>query len=201
MENGNNEFDTQAALKLLDPRETGIPMVPLADVEQPFSALFWGAIFFGITTAIAGSLISLLTTEYSNPPVIFLLGLFLVSYFIFFVVFAVRGFLKKRQLSRKTLASDYAKQDEHSRRISALERRIQLYKVHRDVGMHVFNGEETVAYSDFNRALDPLLPFESDDPRRQKFNQKLIAEGIIQLDQSDPSNWTVTYNPDFEVPV
>jgi hypothetical protein len=200
MATDNDQFDTETALKLLDPRDAGIALVPLAELEQPLSTLFWASIFFGITTAIAGSLVSLLTTAYRNPPVIFLLGLFLVSYMTFFVVFTIRGFVKRKQLRKKTVGSDFYKQDEFTRRIGALERRIQLYKVHRDLGEHIFNGEETLAYSDFNKSLDDILPFEPDDPRRQKFNQKLITEGMVDIDKSDPSNWTVTFNSEFEAP-
>ena len=172
-ESQKREFDTGTALKLLDSKESGIPLLPLSDVEQHQSTLFWAAIFFGFFTAILGSLTSLLTTAFGNYPVIYLLAIFLISYFIFFMVFAIRGFSRWKK----------------------------LYKVHRDIGTHVFNGINVLPYDDFNRTVDGLLPFEPDDPRRKKFNQKLIAEGIIVIDKSEPDNWTVSYEPDFEVSV
>ncbi len=91
------QFDTRTALRLLASKEAGIALVPLAEMEQPQATLFWAAIFFGIFTAIGGSLVSLLTTAYSNTPVIYILGLFLASYFGFFLVFTIRGFTKKKK--------------------------------------------------------------------------------------------------------
>ncbi len=201
MKNESQEkvFDTKTALRLLDPRGAGVPLLPLAEFEQHQSTLFWAAVFFGFFTAILGSLASLLTTAFGNYPVIYLLAIFLTSYFIFFVVFAVRGFSKWRKLRKKSLGAVSWSKESLTERIGALERRIQLYKIHRDIGTHVFNGIETLPYDDFNKTVDGLLPFEPDDPRRKKFNQKLIAEGIIVLDKSEPDNWTVSYESDFEV--
>ena len=198
-ENQERAFDTGTALKLLDPKESGIPLLPLSDVEQHQSTLFWAAVFFGFFTAILVSLVSLLTTAYGNNPVIYLLGLFLTSYFIFFVVFTVRGTVRWKKLKGKSLGAVSWSKESLTERIAALERRIQLYKVHRDVGAHVFDGVNVLPYDDFNKIVDGLLPFEPDDPRRKKFNQKLIAEGIIELDKSEPDNWTVTYEANFEV--
>ena len=200
-ENQKREFDIGTALKLLDPKESGIPLLPLSDVEQHQSTLFWAAIFFGFFTAILGSLVSLITTAYSNSPVIFILGLSLISYFIFFTVFTVRGAVRWRKLKGKSIGAVSWSKQPLTERIATLERRIQLYKIHRDIGTHVFNGINVLPYDDFNRTVDGLLPFEPDDPRRKKFNQKLIAEGIIVIDKSEPDNWTVSYEPDFEVSV
>jgi len=203
MKNENQEkvFDTKTALRLLDPKGAGIPLLPLAEFEQHQSTLFWAAIFFGFFMAILGSLTSLLTTAFGNYPVIYLLAIFLTSYFIFFVVFAVRGFSRWRKLKRKSLGAVSWSKESLTDRIGALERRIQLYKVHRDIGAHVFNGVNILPYDDFNKIVDGILPFETDDPRRKKFNQKLIAEGIITIDKSESDNWTVSYEPDYEVSV
>lgn len=193
------EFDTGTALKLLDPKESGIPLLPLSDVEQHQSTLFWAAIFFGFFTAILGSLVSLVTTAYGNSPVIFILGLSLVSYFIFFTVFTVRGAVRWRKLKLKSLGAVSWSKEPLTERIGALERRIQLYKVHRDIGTHVFNGINVLPYDDYIKIVDKLLPFDPDDPRRKKFDQKLLTEGIITIDKNDPNNWTVSYETDFEV--
>ncbi len=200
-ESQKREFDTGTALKLLDPKESGIPLLPLSDVEQHQSTLFWAAIFFGFFTAILGSLTSLLTTAFGNYPVIYLLAIFLTSYFVFFMVFAIRGFSRWRKLKKKSLGAVSWSKESLTERIAALERRIQLYKIHRDIGTHVFNGINVLPYDDFSKTVDGLLPFEHDDPRRKKFNQKLIAEGIIVIDKSEPDNWTVSYETDFEVSV
>jgi len=192
-------FDTNAALKLLDPRGTGIPLVPLAEVEQHQSTFFWAAIFFGIFAAIVGSLVSLLTTDYGNNPVIYLLSMFLASYFVFFVVFTGRGFIRWRRLRNKSIGSGVWTKESLGERVGALERRIQLLKIHRDLSMHVFNGVYTLPFDEFNQRVDALLPFEPDDPRRKRFNQRLLTEGIISLDKTDPKNWTVTYETDFDV--
>jgi len=193
------EFDTGTALRLLDPKESGIPLLPLSDVEQHQSTLFWAAVFFGFFTAILGSLVSLVTTAYGNNPVIFILGLSLVSYFIFFTVFTVRGSVRWRKLKLKSLGAVSWSKEPLTERIGALERRIQLYKIHRDIGTHVFNGVYVLPYDDYTKIVDKLLPFEPDDPRRKKFDQKLLTEGIITVDKTDPNNWTVTYEADFEV--
>ena len=198
-ESQKREFDTGTAMRLLDPKESGIPLVPLSDVEQHQSTLFWAAIFFGFFTAILGSLVSLVTTAYSNSPVIFLLGLSLISYFIFFAVFAVRGAVRWRKLKVKSFGAVSWSKQPLTERIGVLERRIQLYKVHRDIGTHVFNGIYILPYDDYTKIVDKLLPFEPDDPRRKKFDQKLLTEGIIVLDKSEPDNWTVSYESDFEV--
>jgi len=200
-ENPEKMFDTKTALRMLDPKGAGVPLLPLAEFEQHQSTLFWAAIFFGFFTATLGSLTSLLTTAFSNYPVIYLLEIFLASYFIFFVVFALRGFRRWRKLKKKSLGAVSWSKESLTDRISALERRIQLYRIHRDVGTHVFNGINTLPYDDFNKIVDGILPFESDDPRRKKFNQKLIAEGIITIDKSESDNWTVSYEDDFEVAV
>jgi len=194
-------FDTGTALKLLDPKESGIPLLPLSDVEQHQSTLFWAAVFFGFFAAILGSLISLVSTTYSNTPVIYLLGLFLVSYFVFFVVFTMRGFVRWRKLKYKSLGAVSWSKEPLTERINALERRVQLYKVHRDIGNYVFNGVNVLPFDDFNRILDGILPFDPDDPRRKKFNQRLLTEGIITVDKTDPDNWTVSYDSEFEATV
>ncbi len=203
MKNENQErvFDTNTALRLLDPKGAGIPLLPLAEFEQHQSTLFWAAIFFGFYTAILGSLATLLNTDYGNYPVMNLLVLFLISFFIFLVVFAVRGFSGWRKLRKKSLGAVPWSKESLTERIGALEHRIQLYKIHRDIGTHVFNGINVLPYDDFNKTVDGLLPFEPDDPRRKKLNRKLIAEGIIMLDKSEPDTWTVSYETDFEVTV
>ncbi len=200
-DNKDKMFDTGTALKLLDPKESGIPLLPLSDVEQHQSTLFWAAVFFGFFAAILGSLISLVTTTYSNTPVIYLLGLFLVSYFIFFVVFTMRGIVRWRKLKYKSVGAVSWSKEPLTERISALERRVQLYKVHRDIGNYVFNGVQVLPFDDFNRILDGILPFDSDDPRRKKFNQRLLTEGIISVDKTDPDNWTVSFDSEFEATV
>lgn len=200
-DNQDKMFDTGTALKLLDPKESGIPLLPLSDVEQHQSTLFWAAVFFGFFAAILGSLISLVSTTYSNTPVIYLLGLFLVSYLIFFVVFTMRGIVRWRKLKYKSLGAVSWSKEPLTERISALERRVQLYKVHRDIGNYIFNGVNVLPFDDFNRILDGILPFDSDDPRRKKFNQRLLTEGIITVDKTDPDNWTVSYDSEFEATV
>ena len=192
-------FDSNTALKLLDPRGAGIALVPLSDVEQYHSTFFWAAVFFGIFAGIVGSLVSLLTTNYSNMPVIYILGMFLCSYFIFCVVFTIRGFMRWRNLKSKSLGPQSWHKESLGERVGALERTVQLLKLHRDLGTHVFNGVYTMPFNDFNKRLDELLPLESDDPRRQKLNQRLLMEGLISIDKSDPNNWSVTYEDNFDV--
>jgi len=201
MKNESQEymFDMETALRLLDPKGAGIPMLPLAEFEQHQSTLLLASIFFGLYATILGSLLSLFNTGYDNYPVMNLLATFLVSYFIFLVVFAVRGFSGWRKLREKSLGVVSWSKESLTERIGTLERRIQLYKIHHDIGTHVFNGVNTLPYDDFNKTVDGLLPFEPDDPRRKKFNQKLIAENIIVLDESEPDNWLVSYQTDFEV--
>lgn len=194
-------FDTQVALKLLDPKGVGIPLVPLADVEQHHSIFFWAAIFFGIFAGVVGSLISLLTTAYANMPVIYILGMFLISYFIFSVVFTVRGFMKWRNLKAKSLGPESWHKESLGERVGALERMVQLLKLHRDLGSHVFDGVYSLPFDEFNKRLDELLPLEKDDPRRKKLNQRLIMEGIISIDKSNADSWMVNYENSFDVAV
>jgi len=191
------QFDTKTALRLLSSKEAGIALVPMAEMEQPQATLFWAAIFFGIFTAILGSLLSLLTTAYSNTPVIYILGLFLVSYFGFFLVFTVRGFAKKKKIRRQSLEADFTGDDSMTRRVGAIERRIFLEKIHQDLGRFVFDKASTISFDDFNKIVDDLMVFETDDPRRQKFNQRLLAESLITVDKSDSNHWTVSYDPDL----
>ncbi len=192
-------FDTGTALKLIDPQGTGLALIPLSDVEQHQSTFFWAAAFFGIFAAVLGSLVSLMTTAYSNSPVVVILGIVLLSYFVFFVVFSMRGAMRWRILKRQALGADAWQKESLAERVGALERRIQLFKIHRDLGIFVFNGVYTLSMDEFDQRIDSLLPFEKDDPRRKKFNQKLLAEGIITLDKADPDHWTVTYESDYDV--
>ncbi|MFC1483779.1 hypothetical protein ACFL6Q_01865 [Candidatus Neomarinimicrobiota bacterium] len=192
-------FDSKVAMKLLDPRGGGIPLVPLADVEQHHSTFFWAAVFFGIFAGIVGSLISLLTTAYTNMPVIYILGMFLLSYFVFFVVFTVRGFLKWKSLRAKSLGPESWHKESLGERVGALERTVQLLKLHRDLGTYVFNGVYSLEFDEFNKRLDELLPLEKDDPRRKKLNQRLMMEGIISVDKSDADSWVVNYENNFDV--
>lgn len=200
MEIHNTEkvFDNQAALKLLDPKEAGIPLVSLAEVEQHQSTFFWAAVFFGIFCVTVGALASLLTTTYSNPPVILLLSLFLASYLIFFVLFSGRGFVRWRRLKKASVGSGTRSRESLGERVAALERRLQLLKVHRVLGQYIFDGVHILSFDEFNQRVDGLLPFEPNDPRRKKFNQRLMNEGIISVDKSDSQNWTVTYETDFD---
>ncbi|MFC1543206.1 hypothetical protein ACFL4K_01550 [Candidatus Neomarinimicrobiota bacterium] len=198
IQNAEKVFDNQAALKLLDPKKAGIPLVPLTEVEQHQSTFFWAAVFFGIFCVTVGALASLLTTTYNNPPVILLLGLFLASYLIFFVVFSGRGFAGWRRLRKASVGSGTWSRESIGERVATLERRLQLLKVHRDLGQYVFDGVHILSCDEFNQRVEGLLPFEPDDPRRKKFNQRLISEGIISVDKSDSENWTVTYETDFD---
>ena len=192
-------FDTGTALKLLDPQGTGISLVPLAEVQQHQSNFFWAAVFFGLFAAVMGSLVSLLTTTYDNSPVIFLLGMFLASYFVFFIVFTTRGMVRWKALKRQSMGPGAPSKESLAERVGALERRIQLFKVHRDLGRFVFNGVYTLSMDEFDQRVDSLLPFEKDDPRRKKFNQKLMSEGIVSVDKSDPDNWTISFEAEYDV--
>ncbi len=191
------QFDTTTALRLLASKEAGIALVPLAEMEQPQATLFWAAIFFGIFTAIFGSLVSLLTTAYSNTPVIYILGLFLVSYFAFFLVFTIRGFSKKKRIRRQSLVTDYTGDDSLTRRVGTIERRIFLEKIHQDLGQFVFDKARTISFDEFNKIVDDLMVFEGEDPRRQMFNQRLLGEGLITIDKTDSNHWTVSYDPEL----
>ena len=197
--NSEKTFDARAALRLIDPKGMGVPLVPLAEVELHRSTFFWSAVFFGFFATIVGSLGSLITTSYNNSPVIYLLGMFLVSYFILFVVFTTRGFVKWRNLRREAIGPGSWNQESLGERVGALERTIQLLKIHRDIGMHIFKHDLTLPVKEFENRLDALLPIESDDPRRRKFDHKLQSEGIISIDKTDPENWMVTYEYDFDV--
>ncbi len=191
------QFDTKTALRLLASKEAGIALVPLAEMEQPQATLFWAAIFFGIFTAIFGSLVSLLTTAYNNPPVIYILGLFLVSYLGFFLVFTIRGFAKKKKNRRQSLHTDFTGDDSLTRRVGTIERRIFLEKIHQDLGIFVFDKARTISFDEFNKIIDDLMVFEGDDPRRQKFNQRLLSEALITIDKTDSNHWTVSYDPEL----
>ena len=197
--NSEKTFDARAALRLIDPKAIGVPLVPLAEVELHRSNFFWSAVFFGFFSMIVGSLGSLITTNYDNSPVVYILGLFLISYFILFVVFTTRGFVKWRHLRREAIGPGSWNQDSLGERVGALERTIQLLKIHRDIGMHIFKSELTLPLQEFKDRLDALLPLESDDPRRRKFDHKLQSEGIISIDKTDPENWMVNYEYDFDV--
>lgn len=198
IQNTEKVFDNQAALKLLDPKEAGIPLVPLAEVGQHQSTFFWAAVFFGIFCVTVGALASLLTTTYSNPPVILLLGLFLASYLIFFVVFSGRGFVGWRRLRKASVGSGTWSRESLGERVGALERQIQMLKVHRILGQYIFDGVHILSFDEFNQRVDGLLSFEPDDSRRKKFNQRLISECIISVDKSVPDNWSVVYETDFD---
>lgn len=198
IQNTEKVIDSHAALKLLDPRGASIPLVPLVEVEQHQSTFFWAAVFFGIFCVIVGSLASLLTTAYSNSPVILLLGLFLSSYLVFFVLFSIRGFVRWRRLRKASIGSRSWTRESLGEQVTALEHRIQLLKVHRNLGRYVFNGVHALPFDEFNQRVDGLLPFEPDDPRRKKFNQRLISEGIISVDKSVPDNWSIVYETDFD---
>ena len=198
VENGNKSFNIENALNLLSNKRGILPMVSLTEVEQSQTTLFWAAVFFGIFAALAGAVISLLTTSYTNLPVVYILSLALASYLCFFVIFVVRGFRRRKQIYRSVLEPDLYEPDTISERLSALENWVQSTKVHHDLKNYVFDKQRSVTFQDFNRKMDELLPFEPDDPRRQKFVQKLLAEGLINLDKSDADNWTVTFEDDFQ---
>ncbi len=199
MSNGSAKaFDQAGALKIFDNDGAGVELIPLQEVNQHLSTFLWGAIFFGIFMASVGSLVSLLSTDYSNNPVIYLMGLFLTSYFVFAFVFTSKGFVRWGRLKKKSVGESLWNKESLGERVGALERRIQLFKIHRDLGLYVFNGESTMQFNEFNTKLDLLLPFEPDDPRRKKFNQRLMNEGIITVDKSDPNAWSVTYETDFD---
>ncbi len=197
MDDEKRQFDTKTALRLLSSKEAGIALVPMAEMEQPQATLFWAAIFFGIFTAIFGSLVSLLTTAYSNTPVIYILGLFLISYLGFFLVFTIRGFAKKKKIRRQSLDTDFTGEDSLARRVGTIERRIFLEKIHQDLGQFVFDKARTISFDEFNKIVDDLMAFEGEDPRRQKFNQRLLGEGLITIDKSDSNHWTVSFDPEL----
>ena len=198
MENGRKTFNIENALNLLSNKRGVIPMVSLSEIEQSQTTLFWAAVFFGIFAALAGAVISLLTTSYGNLPVIYILSLALASYLCFFVIFVVRGFRRRKQIFKSVLEPDLSQPDTVSERLSALESWVQSTKIHYDLKNYVFDKQRSVAFQDFNRKMDELLPFEPDDPRRQKFVQKLMAEGLINLDKTDADNWMVTFEDDFQ---
>ena len=151
--------------------------------------------------AILGSLVSLLTTSYSNSPVIYILGLFLVSYMGFFLVFTIRGFSKRKKLHRRSLEKDYSSEDSISRRLGAVERRIHTSKVHQDLGLFVFDKARTISYEEYNTIISDIMNFSADDTRLPHFNQSLVSAGLITLDKIDPDHWTVTYDADLVIPI
>ncbi len=200
MENESQEyvFEKETVLRLVVPKGAGIPMLPLAEFKQYLSTLLMAMVFFGLYALILGSLLSLFNTGYDNYPVMNLLVTFFISYFILLVVFLVRGVSGWKKLKEKSLGVVPWSKESLTERIGALEHRLQLYKIHHDIGIHVFNGVTTLPYDDFNKTVEALLPFEPDDPRCKKFIQRLIAEKIIVLHESEPDNWLVSYETYFE---
>jgi hypothetical protein len=198
MEDRRKSFNIQNALNLLSNKRGVLPMVSLSEIEQSQTTLFWAAVFFGIFAALAGAVISLLTTSYGNLPVIYILSLALASYLCFFVIFVIRGFRRRRQIYKSVMEPNLSEPDTVGERLSALENWVQSTKVHHDLKNYVFDKQRSVAFQDFNRRMDELLPFEPDDPRRQKFVQKLLAEGLINLDKTNADNWMVTFEDDFQ---
>ncbi len=191
-------FDQVGALKIFDIGDEGVALIPLQEVEQHQSTFFWAAIFFGICMASIGSLASLISTDFANKAVIYLMGVFLGSYFLFTAIFAVKGFTRWGRLKKHAIGESAWNKESLGERVGALERRIQLFKIHRDLGHYVFNGINVLPFNEFNTKLDPLLPFDADDPRRKRFNSRLISEGIISVDKSNPKSWTATYEADFD---
>ncbi|MFB0516478.1 MAG: hypothetical protein ACETWG_07730 [Candidatus Neomarinimicrobiota bacterium] len=198
MVNENKPFNIQNALNLLSTRRDLLPMVSLSEIEQSQSILVWAAVFFGIFAALAGAVISLLTTSYNNLPVIYILGLALVSYLCFFVIFVIRGFHRRDQIVRSVLEPNLSEPVTLGERLSALENWVRSMKMHHDLKNHVFDKQRSVNFQDFNRKIDELLPFEPDDPRRQKFVQKLLAEGMIIIDKTETDNWMVAFEDNFQ---
>ena len=83
-------FDVQTIMKLIVPKEVGVTLVPLDSMEKIESTKFWEQMFFGIFTALLGSFISLVTTDFNNLPVIYLIGIFGVIFFLCFMAFAIQ---------------------------------------------------------------------------------------------------------------
>jgi len=114
------------------------------------------------------------------------------------MLFSIHGFVRWRRLRKSSIGNRSWTRESIGEHVIALEHRIQLLKVHRNLGLYVFNGAHALSFDEFNQRVDGLLPFEPDDPQRKKFNQRLISEGLISVDKSDSEKWTVAYETDFD---
>jgi len=196
----SQKFDVHTDVRLFAPKEMGVELVPLQDIEGAEFALFWAAVFLSVASSAFGAFISLITTNFQNQPVVYLLGIFCIVFFALFMGFSASG-LKKRKRARghsQTPEAVSTMQEEKaaSTRERLLNDSIAFYKLLKE---KVFNESNTLSLSEFrNRtsvAIVLTLGFDSDKANKLLSVLRFINAVIFKDEGTE--NETVEFNPNL----
>jgi uncharacterized membrane protein YbhN (UPF0104 family) len=174
------KYDVSTVIRLFAPKQVGVTLAPLAQIEEAELFLFWSAVFCALFTALLGSVVSLLCASYSNAPVLWILLIFLLVFFGLFIVFSWLGFMKRRRIRKEaigeTLGSDTASLDRLKAKYETLHYKATLLRLYHNMSTEVFKSGDTISWEDFRAAVRQLT-----STKTQKLGDQLVAI-IVGLD-------------------
>ena len=169
-------------LKLYAPKEVGITLVPLQDVEQAESSAFWSSIFLMILSLILGSLLPLLLTGYENTPVIWILGAAAILFFMLSATFIVMTFIVRKKAREAAIGPEKEDVSTDSPELVATKGLLMtLYTLNK----HVFRGAPTLTKEQFIKRVPEMFSSPIDQAFAQQVYNDMIEIGSIETFESD----------------
>jgi hypothetical protein len=196
----SSKLDIQTVVKLLAPRELGVELVPLSQIEQAESSTLWASIFFGVFCSLLGSVISLHTTAFTNTPVLYILWLFLIAFGALTIAFYVKGHKEKQKARRGLL-------DNQSPEVEAKSEAEQLADAKRLIGImwklkvileRVFKDESRISPDEFINRMNPHLSKKLDVTNSSTWINALVSHGAISIEQEPDGKEVIVYNSGWD---
>jgi hypothetical protein len=172
-------IDVATAVRLLAPREVGITLVPLSEVEEAESFAFWTTIFISVLTTIGGTLLGLLASGYSNAPVLYLLLFFGVVFLLISAAFGLKVRRIRLSARERTLNPALRKQ-EILQRAQQILHVAQNYEMMTKVRRLVFREGTALDESDYRERLRWLVSEPISDEFLTEFADAVIDSGIVE---------------------
>jgi hypothetical protein len=166
-------------LKVYAPKEVGITLVPLQEVEQAEDSAMWSSFFLMILSLLLGTLLPLFLTDYKNTPVMWILGFVSLAFLILSVAFhcrtrSIRKKIRSAAVGPGTTNSEDGEDDEEKKAIKGMM--MMFYAVHK----HIFKGAPTLPKELFLKRVPAMFDNPVDTAFAAKVFDDLQKNGFIE---------------------
>jgi hypothetical protein len=197
MNRDGQEVSIDTLVSILTPKEIGVSLVPLQQLEETESSYFWTSVFLSFLSTLLGSIISLLATDYSNKPVLILLGIFSLIFGCLTGVFAYNSLnQRKKARDNSTRKVKHYSNREINNSITTTDAIYigQLYKMMYSMQIHIFNVGDQIIEGKF---IDLWKEHVFKDEGTLGLYEKLIDIGLLIRKEDRDKNIVIEFNYDF----
>jgi len=190
-------FDVRTGVRLYAPKEMGVTLVPLQDVEGAEFALFWSAVFLSFSSTGLGAWLSMLASGYDNKPVVYLIALFTLIFAALAVGFGLYGFKKRK--NARALAQTPEGEALNPEALSQQQERmvedaIRIYELMKNA---VFDDKTSLPIEEFKRKVALALQLQLGVDSNEKANyfvNLLRYLGIVTFENEDTENEVANFD-------